>query len=214
MWYTSVDYSSDPAGVSVNTSGTSPYSSLGVMFQVLLGDGSGSMTPIVGTASGESLYGTNGNDLITGNGGADRISAGTGNDTIVLNASNVIALSQGSVDVDGGSGIDTLKIDGSGITLNLQLVNGNLRRIEKVDITGSGNNTVRVSVTDMKDERRDLSVDAEQLFILGNPGDTVWVGDPVITAVQKTFDGITYNSYTFGADSLLVQQGVTVVFAA
>jgi hypothetical protein len=42
--------------------------------------------------------------------------------------------------VDGGGGIDTLKLDGAGLTLDLtKISNTRIRDIEIIDIRGSGN---------------------------------------------------------------------------
>jgi hypothetical protein len=59
----------------------------------------------------------------------DVFNAGAGKDTIVINASNIVALAQTSVvnraRVDGGGNIDTLELDGSGLTLDLTNIIGN-----------------------------------------------------------------------------------------
>jgi hypothetical protein len=53
---------------------------------------------------------------LTGNGGMDVLNAGTGDDTIIINASNIAALEKTGAGnrarVDGGGGIDTLKLEG------------------------------------------------------------------------------------------------------
>jgi hypothetical protein len=44
--------------------------------------------------------------------------------------------------VDGGGGIDTLKLEGAGLTLDLTKISDRrIQDIEVIDITGSGNNT-------------------------------------------------------------------------
>jgi Ca2+-binding RTX toxin-like protein len=58
---------------------------------------------------------------------ADVFNAGVGNDTIIINASNITALEQTGTGnrarVDGGGGIDTLQLEGAGLTLNLTKIN-------------------------------------------------------------------------------------------
>jgi hypothetical protein len=53
----------------------------------------------------------------------DVFSAGAGNDTIAINASNIVALQRTGAGnrarVDGGGNIDTLKLNGSRLTLDL-----------------------------------------------------------------------------------------------
>jgi hypothetical protein len=53
----------------------------------------------------------------------DVFNAGLGDDTIIINVSNIVALKKTGVGnrarVDGGGGIDALKLEGAGLTLDL-----------------------------------------------------------------------------------------------
>jgi Ca2+-binding RTX toxin-like protein len=167
---------------------------------------------VLGTTGNDVLSGGSGVNVIKGNGGADMIFAGAGDDTIVLNASNVSSLSQAAAYVDGGTGTDTLRLEGSAITLDLTALQGKVVGIEKIDITGSGNNTLKLGLADV------LAVsDTDQLFVTGNAGDVVQVVGSSVAAVSQTIDGVTYNAYNLnssGAYDLMVQQGVSMVFLA
>jgi hypothetical protein len=59
----------------------------------------------------------------SGNGGMDVFNAGLGTDSILINASNIAALEQTGTGnrarVNGGGGVDTLKLDGADLTLDL-----------------------------------------------------------------------------------------------
>jgi len=79
---------------------------------------------LVGSSASETLVAGAGNDTLRGNGGADVLYGGAGDDVFVLNADNVAKLSAGVTDgqlarVNGGTGIDTLRLDGGAIALNL-----------------------------------------------------------------------------------------------
>jgi hypothetical protein len=166
---------------------------------------------VIGTSAAESLSGTaganqivagDGNDTVTGNGGADVMYGGRGNDTFVLNADNLaeLALSIGNASQDiarinGGTGIDALQLAGAGIDFDLSQVRRSaLEGIERINITGSGDNTLRLRLIDVLNfgdnniwnagNTNGVSGEAlaaieprRQLRLEGNAGDTVDLSD-------------------------------------
>jgi Ca2+-binding RTX toxin-like protein len=110
----------------------------------------------IGTSSDEIFVAGAGNDTLIGNGGMDVFSAGAGNDTIAINASNIATLQRTGAGnrarVDGGGNIDTLVLDGGGLTLDLtNISNIRIQDIEKIDITGSGDNDLILNLNNVLD---------------------------------------------------------------
>jgi hypothetical protein len=58
---------------------------------------------------------------------------------------SVLACTGNRARVDGGGGVDTLKLDGAGLTLDLtNISNTRIQDIEIIDIRGSGDNTLKL----------------------------------------------------------------------
>jgi hypothetical protein len=66
----------------------------------------------------------------------DVFNAGLGTDNILINASNITTLEQTGAGnrsrIDGGGGIDTLKLEGAGLTLDLTKISN--RRIQNIEV--------------------------------------------------------------------------------
>ena len=173
---------------------------------------------LTGTSGNEIFVAGAGNDTLIGNGGMDVLNAGAGNDTITINASNITALAQTNVGnrarVDGGGNIDTLILDGSGLTLDLtNISNIRIQDIEKIDITGSGNNDLTLNLNDVLDASTSTNI----LKVLGNSGDSVNASGFAKISGVKTEGSITYDVYvhsdanTDANAALWIQQDVGVV---
>ncbi len=146
------------------------------------------------------FMGTTGNDTLIGDGGADAFHGGKGNDVIrVLDAS--------FLRVDGGAGTDKLALIGAGKTLDLTAIaSEKIRGIEKIDLTGSGNNTLKLNKQDLLD----LSDTSNTLFIDGNAGDKVTVFNASWTD-NGTGVVAGYHQYTSGSAKLLIDIDITNV---
>ena len=87
--------------------------------------------------------------------------------------------------IDGGTGTDTLRLDGSGVTLDLTgISNETITGIEAIDLTGTGNNDLTLTVADvykLSETPNANFVDANShnnLVISGDAGDTVTLEVP------------------------------------
>ena len=164
---------------------------------------------IIGTASAESLIGGADNDVIAGNGGADVIRGGAGDDIISVSDLSF-------VDIDGGTGTDKLRLQGSGLTLDLTTtLPADLSSIEVIDITGAGANTIRVDALAVLDLTEQRTNGSGVVYIEGNTGDVATlVGAPGETGWQLTGSvteaGVTYDVYEEGAAQLRIAQDVFV----
>ena len=164
---------------------------------------------LTGTSVDEILVGGLGNDVLDGAGGADVLRGGGGDDTLVWR--------DGLRDVDGGSGLDALRIDGSGVALDLTLIaNNRITGIERIDLTGNGNNSLTLDIRDVlalpdgTGAFRDTTT--HELLIDGNSGDSVSsVGQGWVAGDQITVQGTLYASYTHVdiAATLLIDTDIT-----
>ncbi|MEO5362666.1 MAG: Ig-like domain-containing protein, partial [Magnetococcus sp. DMHC-8] len=158
---------------------------------------SGADTLSAGTLAAERFVSGGGNDTMTGGGGADVFHGGEGNDTITVSDLTFQL-------VDGGTGSDTLALSGAGMTLTLASLRGKIEAIERIDLTGSGNNTLVLTALDVLN----LSDSSNTLKVDGNAGDVtsmegIWTDGGVIGS---------YHVYTRGQATLHLSDAVTGVF--
>ncbi|SDH95422.1 hypothetical protein SAMN05216189_100194 [Pseudomonas delhiensis] len=146
---------------------------------------------------------------------------GEDNNTFIVKDSSQLS----EINVFGAGGVDRLKLTGAGQILNLSALAGRISSVEIFDITGTGDNTLKLSLGDVLENggmNRFLANGNVQLMIKGDAGDKVLLDDLLpdgtapgywVVAGTVTLDGVVYNTYRHSAmdAELLVQQGVTVV---
>ena len=148
-------------------------------------------TPVTttGAAAAEILIGGRGDDVLAGGGGGDVFHAGAGNDRLVVAD---LAFRR----IDGGAGIDTLVLGGANLMLDLAnpLVSARFDGIERIDLTGSGNNTVIVSLLSVLGGVGAVVGGKHVLVVEGNAGDKLqfaesgWTRTGSFTNADGTFD--------------------------
>lgn len=139
-----------------------------------------------------------------------------------FNLASIEEFAQGDTVFTGTDAISTLKLTGSGQVLDLTALTDKFSSIEKIDITGTGHNTLKLALDDvLAHGAPDLFVNdgKTQMMVNGDAGDVVdlqgLIGslDPGTWANQGnvTVGGVSYNVYSHSSldAELLVQQGVT-----
>ena len=216
--------------------------------------GTASADVITGSSGNDAIAAGAGNDTITGNGGADVLYGGADNDTFVLNSANLHCLAENygagnNTDqlarIDGGSGFDTISFSGAGLSFDLRSVANQaalntsgasrLNSIEAFDLTGSGDNSLTVEISDFHNLARFNSLNSSnaaelgyssgsyslsekesrrQLIINGDDGDqftvlgAYWSSRGTITKGDDEFR--VYHSST-GIEQLIVNQNIDLI---
>ncbi|ALQ50861.1 VCBS repeat-containing protein [Nitrosomonas ureae] len=140
-----------------------------------------------GTPAAESFVTLDGDDGMIGGGGADSFAGGAGDDVMQI-------ADAGFVLIDGGTGFDTLELAGGGFNLNLSSAGDKMQNIEAIDMTGSGNHKLILSMQDVLN----LSDETNTLRIKGDAGDSVagldsgWVDGGIQNGVRTyiQFDAV------------------------
>jgi hypothetical protein len=140
---------------------------------VIYGNDFGGLNAGTGTLGDDMLTGETGPDYFVTGAGADTVLGEGGNDLIYTGPGDDIVDVPGGNNffrLDGGTGEDTLRLSGSGETLDLaSLSDLVVVGFEILDITGSGDNTVNLDTRDL----RALSPTANTVTVLGDAGDTI-----------------------------------------
>ncbi len=148
-----------------------------------------------------------------------------GNHDTVFTLSNVSYFKQDGSGAHGGMGIDTLKLTGANQVLDITALNSGITNkitgIEVFDLTGSGNNTLKLSMRDVLTLGHEDLFRADghtQMMVNGNAGDRVELsGMAGLDAGNWTNQGlaavnglayVVYENATLNVE-LLVQSSVT-----
>lgn len=133
--------------------------------------GSGS---VMGGSADELILGSNVADVLSGGGGVDGFFAGAGNDVIVLTAADVLNLASTThsndinTSIDGGTGMDSLRLNGTSLDLT------------SIKNIAAGNPNIKSRISSI--ERIDLASDAAQNIL------TLTVGDVLDMAAMNSFN--------------------------
>ncbi|MCC7487986.1 MAG: VCBS repeat-containing protein [Burkholderiales bacterium] len=152
---------------------------------------------LIGDLGADTMRGFAGEDRLDGRGGTDTLLGGEGDDVLVVGDGSFTL-------VDGGSGTDTFQFGGTNLALDFAAIaNNRTAGIEAIDMTGSGNNTVRLNAADVLD----FSNTSNSMTIIGDAGDAAQLagGGWSAGAVSGGF-----RTYTSGQATLLVDTDIVV----
>ncbi|MBF0142235.1 MAG: FG-GAP repeat protein, partial [Magnetococcales bacterium] len=155
-----------------------------------------------GSSAAEILRGGLGADSLTGAGGADVLIGGAGDDLLFVGDTTFLK-------VDGGGGRDLLRLEGSGLALDLSLpgVGTRIQDIEIVDL-GVGN-TLKI---DVAARVSGISGSDRTLRLMGDGSDRLLLGDAWSFTADAVVDGgLSYDLYVNGGNRLLVDAGIEVL---
>ena len=149
---------------------------------------------LTGDANANTIIGAQGHDVLTSGGGADILLGGQGDDELVV--ADALFLR-----VAGGTGFDSVRVAGSGVTLDLtQIADNRLTGIEHFDITGDGGNAVVLNFVEVLN----LSGQSNSLIVRSDANDSVNLGAGWAQAGVRTIDDEFYDVFQQGIAEVLL----------
>ena len=158
-----------------------------------------------GTGSADSFTGNAGTDTFTEIATDDVVRGGAGDDRISVTSLDFAHIA-------GGTGTDTLVLDGSGLSLDLTgagTAGVDVDSVEILDLSGTGADTLVLDALAVSDLTEERDGGMASLDVRGDADDTVELRGFVFSSTE-TGDGTTYDVYRDGNAQVRVQDGVVV----
>ena len=114
--------------------------------------------------------------------------------------------------ISGGADTDTLALGGSAFALNLKTTTLAISGIEIIDM-GSGSDTLTLGLQDVLDLSQTFD-GTNTLRILGTSDDTVAFLDTFTQGNTQVVDGVTFNTFSSGNTSVLIDEDITNITGA
>ena len=154
---------------------------------------------LTGTEGGDRMIGAQGNDTLIGRGGPDVLYGAVGDDTLAIGDTAFQRLS-------GGTGTDTLRLDGIGFALDLTTTSDlKIEEIERIDLQdGSGAHDLTLDVLEVLN----LSNTSNTLRVLGGNEDSVEIVDIADWTSQGVGGG--FETFTQGAATLEIDEDILI----
>ena len=158
-----------------------------------------------GNSSANIIFGNLGNNILETGGGGDTLHGEDGNDRLILT-------DLAFVRADGGAGIDTVALGAAGVAFDLSISSlaARLVDIERIDLTGTGDNTLIVSDANALGGVG-AAVDGKRVLVVeGNSGDKVWFAEADWTKDGSFTDASgTFDRWVSTYSEVHVEQGVS-----
>ncbi|MBK6657407.1 MAG: FG-GAP repeat protein [Proteobacteria bacterium] len=163
----------------------------------------GAQQEILTLASGKlnlNATGNGGANILNGNSGANTLDGGAGRDTLLAGAGNDrLVFDRNDVRESGGSGVDTLSVNGAGLALGHASLT-QVDQVEVIDLRGSGANRFAVDAA-----LADRLSDTTTLRVRADANDTLFVHGGWSAAGTTVIDTVTYSVFQQGAVTLQVE---------
>ena len=159
--------------------------------------GTNTLTANQGAGAIDVLIGGLSNDTLISDGGPDVLRGGEGDDTLAIPDADF----SGTRRLVGGNGVDTLRLDGAGVVLDLTTIADNrIVDIEVIDIRGSGNNRLTLDFQEVVN----ISSTSNTLRVARDESDNVNIGTGWTFTENRSIDGIAYDIYVQGTATLQI----------
>jgi Ca2+-binding RTX toxin-like protein len=214
-------YAASTAAVTVNlVSGIATGDGSDTLLNIENVTGSNFADRITGSSLANILVGGSGNDILHGGSGDDTLTGGSGTDQLFGDAGHDTLKWDSADSFDGASGFDTLDLNSSSAdTIDLRgLGFSNLERVS----TGSGNDTVTLSLADVLADTADNqfiadlgSGSADRLHIDVSGGWVATAPDPTLgptgVSAGASIAGMTAHTFANGVDRVTIFTNADVV---
>jgi FG-GAP repeat/RTX calcium-binding nonapeptide repeat (4 copies) len=160
---------------------------------------------LTGTLGDDVMLGAQGDDTLLGNGGIDVLNGGADDDTLaLLDPAFLEGFGTGGGRMLGGTGNDTLRLDGAGVDFDLGAIpDTRVQGIEQIDLGGDDNELALDAL-----EILNLDDASNTLTVFGDDTNAVSGSLPGAIQGSASVGGLDFTTFTVDEAELLVLSGI------